>query len=153
MPIPFIIPPGGVTPAVTWQPPAPGEPRRPVPMLAEEIDPETGELLSLVVARDPVDAWVVAQLRIVRASGSAVESAGNTLGSIEMNDAGAEALIRTAIQQLLQPAIDRRDIELVDVQVAAGEQGPAFDMAASVITWKNLRSGQTVSWPSLEGAS
>lgn len=117
-------------------------------MLAEKIDVGSGDLLSLVEGLDPVDAWVLTQLRTIRGSGSAVQDQGHNLTGIENNDATAPALIAYEIDRMLKPAVDRGDIEVLSRLVEAGEEAPAFDMAAVQITWRNLRTSKTAS---LEG--
>ena len=141
----LIVPPCGVVPAVTWVPPNDAAPLAPTPMLAEKIDVGSGDLLSLVEGMDPVDAWVLTQLRTIRGSGSAVQDQGHALTSIENNDATTAALAAFEIDRMLKPAVDRGDIEVLSRVVEAGESAPAFDMAAIQIVWRNLRTSRVAS--------
>lgn len=144
----LIVPPCGTVPAVTWTPPPEAAPLAATPMLAEKIDVGSGDLLSLVEGLDPVDAWVLTQLRTVRGSGSAVQDQGHSLTEIENNDTTTPALVAYEIDRMLKPAVDRGDIEVVSRIVQAGDDAPAFDMAAVQLVWRNLRTSKTAS---LEG--
>ena len=53
-------------------------------ILADAIDPETGEYLSLTRGFDPTDAAVLTALRTIRATGSAVENVGHRFVDMEL---------------------------------------------------------------------
>lgn len=71
------MPPAGTSPAVFFLPVEFQTTGRPIAMLADPVDPATGELLSIERGFDPTDAAVITALRTIRGSGSAVENVGN----------------------------------------------------------------------------
>lgn len=137
-PPPYLIPPAGVSAASFFgtvaidfsHPPA---------LLADKIDPLTGELLSIVVGEDPIDSAVRFQVRVRRGSGAAVLEDGQAFDAIRKNDLRAADALRAELKLVLRELVDRGDIEILTVGVQAGEdQG---DLGAVFFQYRNLRTG------------
>lgn len=106
--------------------------------LADAIDPLTGDYASIEQGVDPVEAWVLEQLRIRRASGSAVMDVGNDLHEVRFLGNGSQYQLSQSVRFALQQAIDAGWIELRSVQVL--ETG---DTANLSVLFDNLVSGKT----------
>lgn len=113
---------------------------QPIAMLADPIDPATGELLSIERGFDPVDAAVINALRTVRESGSAVESVGHKLGDAKLIKSGLDTFLREEIRLALQRLTTTNQIKLLSVEVAAD---PADETAIGIlVTYLNVARGK-----------
>ena len=110
---------------------------QPPNVLADYIDPETGDYLSLVYTYDPVDAMVINALKTVRGSGSAVTSIGARFRDIKKITSSIRTRITTEIETALAVLIKRRDIKVdgYDFEVLKEQQAVQV-----TFKWKNLRS-------------
>ncbi len=136
---PSSAPAAGASPLSSWQHAPPPTVLR-ASYLADDVDPQTGEVTSLTTGIDPTDAALIAQMRIERGSGAAVLSDGTALRAIENIDTDTEAQIRFELMRILQPFIDRREIELVKLQISAGDDAP--DLAGAFVEYRNLRTAE-----------
>ena len=137
----FVIPPGGVSAASFWTAVPFVDPAHPLGVLADKLDPNTGELLSLIAGRDPVDAAIAYQFRLRRASGAAVLEDGQAFEAIRKNTDSAPAELRFEAERVMRPFVERGDAEIVGLIIEAGED--AGDMGAVFLEYRNLCSGQT----------
>lgn len=119
--MPF-IPQAGVTPAVFFTPVNFVPTGEPIGMLADPVDPVTGELLSIERGFDPTDAAVITALRTVRGSGSAVEDVGHKFRDAKLITPQLESFFREEVRLALEHLTSTRQIELVRVDyVEAGD--------------------------------
>lgn len=142
----YVIPPAGCTAASVWTPVPFVDPAKPPTFLSDRLDASTGEM-SLLEGMDPVDAWMVTQVRTVEGSGAAVFGQGQRLPpnnpAIELNTADAAQLIKFELRRVFKPAVDRGDVEIVDIVVNAGDDGPDLDYGAGLVLYRNLRRKPT----------
>jgi len=135
------------SPLSLWEPPDPTVVLS-ASYLVDAIDPLTGEVQSLTTGMDPTDAALLTQLRTVRGSGASVLEDGHNLDRIENNNGDAKARIVFELQRLVQPFLDRREIQLerpIADSVDAGEA--EGDTAAAEILYVNLRTREKRSIP------
>jgi hypothetical protein len=120
------IPPAGVTPASAFslQQHAVSEP--PPAILADQIDPATGEYLSIVDSATIADGLVVHLLRTQRGSGAAVLSFGQRFRELTHVTTDSPELVESMAREALQPAADsgvvRFDQVEAEVEPADGSQ-------------------------------
>lgn len=100
------IPPAGVTPASAFalQQHAVSEP--PPAILADMIDPATGEYLSIVDSATIADGLVVHLLRTQRGSGAAVLTTGQRFRELTHVTTESPVLVESMAREALQPAVD-----------------------------------------------
>lgn len=114
-----------------------GIPERTAPVfLADAIDPETGEFRSILQGADPVEAWLLEQLRVRMGSGSAVTRAGNRFDSIRFLDDSFEHKFREELKFAWALALERRWIAIRRIDFNTE------DVTANIrIVFDNLVSG------------
>ena len=136
----FDIPPAGVSAASIGGDAAFADPADPPGILADAIDPMTGDLRSLLERVDPVDAKVQFQLQVRRGSGASVLEDGQDFASVMKNDSRAAAALEHEARRALEPLRLDGDIEDVRVVVQAGEG--ASDAGEVVVSYANSRTGR-----------
>lgn len=114
-------PAAGVSPAGFFVPVVHVDPDEPIAMLADPIDCETGELLSIERGFDPVDADVLFALRVERGSGSAVEDVGQQFRKATHVDPALPALLREETRLALQHLVDVGDVSFTGSTVTADD--------------------------------
>jgi hypothetical protein len=110
------LPQAGVTPAVLFTPVNFTVTGEPIGMLADPVDPVTGELLSIERGFDPTDAAVITALRTRRGSGSAVEDVGHQFASAKLITPQLESFFREEVRLALDHLTSTRQISLVRVE-------------------------------------
>lgn len=113
------------------------DPRKPPGILADAIDPKTGEYLSISKGMDPIDSQVIVALTVVRASGSAVTDDGQTFSEIRKIDGSTGTLIGSRAKLALKRLTENRDI---GIQQLASQANPDDESAALALQYKNLRA-------------
>lgn len=132
MPLPSTLAPIGAVavPGLALQPPS--------PLLAEDIDPATGDYRSLFEGADPIDAQVQLAVSTVRGSGLSVLEDGLEITADKMDDSVLRTLesdVRIALGRL----ISNGDILLEGVEfVQVSEADATVQLHANYV---NLRSG------------
>ncbi len=144
MPLPYVIAPAGVTPASAHVPSNVVSAARPPAILADNIDPATGDFFSLLIPIHPVDAAIQEQFRLRRGSGAAVQEDGQAFHEIRKNTEFAATEIQHEAQRVMKPFVDRGDALVVQITVDTDE---APDMGAVLVRYVNLRSGQPQTVP------
>lgn len=104
---------------------------------ADAIDPVTGEYLSIRLGFNPIDAWILGQLAVVRGSGSAVINDGRDYSDVTHAREQDREVFRQETLRPLKPLISAREIE---ASVTTEIEG---DSIAGYLTYKNLANGQT----------
>lgn len=122
--------------AIGWTPPPPGAPVTPAQYLAELVNLTTGELDSITDGMHPVDAIIWTQLRTMINSGAAVTDAGNAFASIQYNSLSAPGAILLQIHAIFDPLVAAGWVNLIGVDVAAGESYGT--LAAAEVQYQNL---------------
>lgn len=119
MPVPY----AGILPLSAFTETTHEDPLGPPVILADAIDPETGEFVSLERGLDPVDAAVAWTVSVERDSGAAIQGIGHGLRTIThvAPDLAvtAEALAREAVGHLTRENL----IALRGISVEAGRDG------------------------------
>lgn len=88
-----------------------------VAMLADPIDPISGDYLSIERGFDPVDAAMLTAFRTERASGSAVENVGQRFRDKTHVDSQLDSFFREEVRLTSKDLVDPGDVEIEDVQV------------------------------------
>lgn len=135
--MPPYIPPAGVTPAGLFVPQTFDDTSRPPGILADAIDPITGEYLSILKGMDPIDAQVIDALKIKRGSGVAVRNDGQRFADIKKVDDAAASLIDGEARRALARLVENLDIRVLTVDAVANQDN---DFADVVVQFKNLRA-------------
>ena len=111
---------------------------KPPTILADYLDPETGDFASMIRTLDPVDAQVLIALSVKRGSGAAVTADGNELYKIKKILPSCARDVEAAVRNSLSRLVSNRDIDppTVSVEVNKGSQS-----VEALISWYNRRSG------------
>ena len=133
--------PGGstLTPLGFFIPPTRRGP--PSPLLADNIDPETGDFRSLFTGSDVTDAQVQLAVTTVRSSGPSVLQDGLLITSRKITDQ-LEITINADMRQALRRLTRNRDIRIVDITQGQDGDGnqPGNQTAQTNVRYKNLRA-------------
>lgn len=113
-----LIPPGGISPlsnpelgAVRVQQPPPA-------ILADRIDPATGDFESVFVGRPLADAFAIEALRVQRGTGAAVRDLGNRYRQVSHVEPASTELIESMTTEAFAAAEQAGVARLVRVAVA-----------------------------------
>lgn len=100
------IPPAGFSPASAFNIDRQFQSLPPVPILADLIDPKTGEYLSLEDSASIADGMVVTLMRTERDSGAAVLGFGQRFKSLRHVTNDSPTLAESLAREALKPATD-----------------------------------------------
>lgn len=140
MPDPVVvIPPAGVSPLGFFAPVEFVGPSKPPAILADYIDPKTGDFASVLRGMHPVDSQVVTRVRTRRGSGASVRDVGNLFHTFELVDEHAPQQAKFEAQRMLDDLVVRGDITIDDVRAAELNPG---DGVALVLFYTNNRTKQ-----------
>ena len=116
------IPPAGVTPASAFalQQHAVSEP--PPAILADMIDPATGEYLSIVDSATIADGLVVHLLRTQRGTGAAVLQTGQRFRELTHVTTESPELVESMVREALRPASDAGIVAFEQIEAEAEDQ-------------------------------
>jgi hypothetical protein len=117
MPAPPIVAAAGVSAASFGAPTEFVSPAKPPAILADNIDPSTGEYLSILSGIHPVDSHVITALRTHRGTGVSVMATGQNFRSVTKIDDAFSRRIQDECELALAPLIDRGDIRLEKLSV------------------------------------
>jgi hypothetical protein len=112
MPAPPIIAAAGTSAASFGAPVEFVSPSKPPAILADDIDPATGELRSILRGIHPVDSHVVTALRTERGSGVSVMATGQRFKDVRKVDDAFARRIQDECEIALSTLIARGDIRL-----------------------------------------
>jgi len=116
--------PAGITPAASFEL-AGFEPQLPPPViLADKIDPQTGEFASLVDGRTVAEGLVQHLLTVQRRTGASVRGFGHRLREIRHVDEHAAELVESYVREALQPGVDSGTIRLNRVEAEEDAEDP-----------------------------
>lgn len=111
------IPAAGVTPVGGPYPAALAVLEQAPPILADKIDPATGEYESILAGRDPVDAAVLVAVSIAMGTGAAVLSTGNRFRDAKFVDDKDKRVLESSARTALAKLVARGDIEILFIKV------------------------------------
>lgn len=144
--MPVVIPPAGLSAASFF---VPGvqvvDPTVPPGILADDLDPLTGELLGLFDAPNVVDAAVRWAFSVRNGSGGAVLDQGHRFHEIKKKTAGVDRALVDESSRVLKPFIDAKLVELVAVSVDSAAVNVGFDGASQVLKYRNRLTDAAVS--------
>jgi hypothetical protein len=123
------IPGAGVTPAASFEL-AGLEPQRPPPaILADLIDPVSGEYASLTRGASIADGMVTHLLSVQRGTGAAVRDIGHRLREITNVENQAGDLVKSFVRQALKPATDSGTIQIRTISATVNpDDGTQVDL-------------------------
>jgi len=105
-----------------------------VGILADAIDPLTGEFISLFRSFDPTDSAVLLAMSVERGSGASVEDVGNQFSSLDLIDDTAPDFFKQETKRALKPLIDAGQVALKSVDTTT------YDNTAELeIHYENVR--------------
>lgn len=136
----YVIPPAGISAASGFTPATFADPASPPALLADYIDPATGELLSLFTYVHPVDAMVVEAFRLERGTGAAIQNDGHAFSAIKKVTEATPRQLEDEARRILKPLVDRGDIKIGTLQTEVGID--ATDLGAVFIEYTNLHTGK-----------
>lgn len=111
-------------------------------MLADDIDPNTGEVLSIFTSPHPVDAMVRDAVVTDRSSGLAVQGVGNSIHEHEnLVDGESEADLADAARVALASLVERG---LIDAVATATVDGDTSDTQIQYRNRLTRRSGAPI---------
>jgi len=116
-----VIPPAGVSPAGFFLGATGTDPGAPPGILADAIDPETGEYLSIVRSYDPTDAAVLTAIRTQAKSGSAVQNVGQKYHEATHVLPSLPDFLRQETEWALRHLTESGQISLETVDVVEGD--------------------------------
>lgn len=119
------IPPGGTSPAAAFDVQAFAVQIAPAAILADSIDPITGDYTSLVQGRPLADAYAIEALRVQRGTGAAVRDQGNRYRELTHVDDEAIELVESMTREAFADAEQAGVARLVRVVAEADESDPA----------------------------
>jgi hypothetical protein len=108
-------PPAGTSPASAYDIQGIAEAEPPPAILADAIDPYTGEYTSLISGLGLADAFVIEAIRVQRGTGAAVRDTGNRYREMDTVDEGAAELADSLTREALAPAVEAGVLAIVDV--------------------------------------
>lgn len=117
---------------------APSQIAPPSPLLADNIDPTTGDYISLTVGADPIDAAVVNAVKIVRGSGAAVTNTGARFYKVTKITDSIERELDSIVQEALSRLISNADIKYSGIEFTTLD--PSTQTVEILIKWINLRA-------------
>lgn len=129
------IPPAGVSPAGFFVPTDFAPEDEPVGILADAIDPDTGELMSILRGFDPTDAAAIHAMRVEEASGAAVEDTGHRFRTITHVGPRVEVAIAEEVRHALRRLTQTKQIRIERLEPLAT---PGQDYAEAIVVYKNL---------------
>lgn len=118
------IPPAGYSPASAFQLVGHAVAGDPVPILADSIDPKTGEYLSIEDSASIADGLVVTLLRTQRDSGAAVIGFGQRFREVRHVDDQSSVLAESLAREALQPALDAGIVSFRQLSGTVNESDP-----------------------------
>lgn len=113
------------------------DPTAPPGILADAVDPVTGEYLSISRGWDPIDEQLIAALTLERGTGAAAEDDGQDFFRIEKMTEAAAQLIDAEGRRALKRLLDNGDIAIRSILVVAD---PSDDFAEIDVRYQNVRA-------------
>lgn len=106
-------------------------------IVADAIDPRTGEYLSISRGFDPTDGAVLTALSVVRGSGSAVTDTGQRFQDLQLVDSSAQTFIDQEARRALKRLKDSSQIAIEKV-----EPTTEGDWGEVLVQYQNIAKGR-----------
>jgi hypothetical protein len=132
MPLAPVPPPG--TPLGQLAPFVVVDPAHPPGYLADDIDPLTGDLRTVLSGIDPIDAMVIQAVRVDEGSGASTNGTGNRFRQIQKVDDSVEQSVRFEYQRCLADLVKRKLIRIDQIVVTVD----GSDTVSSFCLYTNL---------------
>lgn len=130
------VPPAGTSPASAYEIVSYASPEPPPAILADKIDPYTGEYESLLEGRALADAFAIEAFRIQRATGAATRDVGNRYRELShVEDSNAEQL-ESMTQEAFAAGEEAGVLRLERVMIEADKSDPS--QQNTVIEYRDL---------------
>lgn len=110
----------------------------PSPCLAESIDPNSHDVMDVLVGMDPIDSQVMTALTVQRGSGAAVREDGIRLSDLRKLTPSLYVQVQGRVNEALGRLISRGDIKLISITEDVYDE--ANQAAQYSISWINLRA-------------
>ncbi len=111
---------------------------RPRVFAAERINFDSGELESLLMGRDPVQAAVITAARTERGTGGSVRNTGQRFRDVRKLGPTGTELLRSEAQKMFAPLVAQGLAHVLSITVTGGDDGGS---ASVVVAWRNLLDG------------
>lgn len=118
------IPPASFSPASAFELVGQAAQQDPVAILADLIDPDTGDFEAIDESATIADGLVVQLLRVQRDSGAAVLGFGQRFREVRNVDTGTPELVDSLAREALQPARDAGIVEFQSLSSAVNPSDP-----------------------------
>lgn len=118
------VPPAGTSPASAYEIPTYAV-LPPPAILADLIDPLTGDYASLTRSANLADAFIIEAVRLERGSGAAARDLGHRFREITHVDGNGPEVVESMARQALEPAREAGVAQLVRVTVAPSAEDPS----------------------------
>ena len=105
------------------------------PILAERIDPKTGDLATILEGDDPTDAAIQWQALVRQGSGAALGDNGNRLHTITKGTEDAPTRIADEGRRIMSKFVTRGDVS--EVAVTGDVVGGSTATASLAISYRN----------------
>jgi hypothetical protein len=130
------LPPASTSPASAFELTEIIEQKAPPLILADMIDPVTGDFASLTRGRPLADAFAIEALRVQRGTGAAVRDTGNRYRELRNVESNAVEVIDSMTREAFEDAARAGVAELVEVSVEVDADDPA--QVNTVIEYRDL---------------
>jgi hypothetical protein len=130
------LPPASTSPASAFEIADIIEQKAPPVILADMIDPVTGDFASLTRGRPLADAFAIEALRVQRGTGAAVRDSGNRFREVRNVESNAVEVIESMAREAFTDAERAGVAELSDVSVEVDELDTA--QVNTVIEYRDL---------------
>jgi len=131
-----LIPPAGVSPASSPELGAIARQEPPTAILADRIDPYTGDFASLFASRPLADAFAIEALTVQRGTGAAVRDLGNRFREVSHVEPASIQIIESMVGEAFAAAEQAGVARLTRVAVEVDDTDPA--QLATVIEYRDL---------------
>jgi len=135
------VPPGGTSPASAYLPNPHVPSQEPPVILADLIDPATGDYASLIDSAEPTDAAVQLTFTVERNTGAVARNHGHSFRTLRHQDELDEATALSLAEEAVRHLLDAGDVRLTGVVLEPRDTG-RDDHAVAGIRFRNLRTGQ-----------
>jgi hypothetical protein len=133
----------------TWTPPTTGALLLPPILLAERIDPNTRELVSVNLGEDPIDAALQWQFTVRQGSGSAIGTNGHRMHTITKATPQAPVQLADEGRRVAQKFVQRGQLQVTEV--VAEVVGGSTATGAVQIRGRNLLADRAAKLPAFGG--
>jgi hypothetical protein len=136
--MPPALPPGGSSLSGFWIPILYEDPGAPPGILADPIDPATGEYLSIERSFDPTDAAVLTAITTERRSGASVMTVGQRFRDLQLVTNSTPQDVRAEASLALKRLTDSGQIQIEQLLPVAED-----DWAEVTIRYRNVPRAKT----------